>query len=503
MNLEAKVLPARGILHSPPVSSKLIGSHARDVSDKYNLSFELSLSAAIVAVNIGTHACVDIKMPDGRIMPSTLNTTVVADPSSGKSFLSSIFTEEINLLQQTENEIYNERLSAFNLELDIWKKQKSALLKAAQDGFTGGECAISEEDEVAQMLQNQLYEELARHESKRPVKPKSARFTLEDSTEEYILHVLEESGFTSIVSNEAGILYKSRGFGMTEKYNAFHSGSPVLNHRKSKESTELVNVRCAVHQMTQPGMLQSYLNGRGMNARQNGSLARNLTFVIQTQNSPRITSCEVVLDHQEAFNARLREILLTARDMARCNNKIRSVMSFSKEAAEYWMRLKYEIELEKSPMGRFARVQDHAGRLPENVARLAANLQYFEAPDSDISIGILIDAINICMFSSDCFLTLFDPPPQDQQDAMDLNNWLTENLRSNGNVRFIPKNHIRQFCPNKLREKNRLNHALLSLAQGRFIGMLLHGKTQYIDLFPAAYCDQGMLVSMLGHPKLK
>ena len=203
----------------------------------------------------------------------------------------------------------------------------------------------------------------------------------------------------------------------------------------------------------------------------------------------------------EKYEARISELLLENQKHFDNPDLARKVIEFTPEAAAWFEQIKCEINQHKTPGWRFANAHDHASRLAEQIARVAALMQYFENPESGITISTLQDAINICAYCSDCFLTIFDPPPQEFIDAQMLNEWMNHNLRSNTNLRLVYKNHIRQFGPNSLREKNRLNHALLFLQQQGMIGMFMWGRHHVINLYPNMPIDNATIAYFLGSPK--
>lgn len=124
----------------------------------------------------------------------------------------------------------------------------------------------------------------------------------------------------------------------------------------------------------------------------------------------------------------------------------------------------------------------------------------FEYPDVDlISKNTLISAIDICISCAGDFLKVFDPPPIEYTDAQELNAWFDSSLRSRG-VRFVLQTEVRQYCLNKLRSKNRLDRALMTLQGMGYIRLFKWGKHKAIDLAPLLYCDQFMVEMALGKP---
>ena len=76
-------------------------------------------------------------------------------------------------------------------------------------------------------------------------------------------------------------------------------------------------------------------------------------------------------------------------------------------------------------------------------------------------------------------MKLFMPPPQEEVDANELYSWLQREMTGRIN---IPKNHVRQSGPNKLRRNGRLDRALEVLRQQGRIYSFQQGKTECIGL---------------------
>lgn len=134
------------------------------------------------------------------------------------------------------------------------------------------------------------------------------------------------------------------------------------------------------------------------------------------------------------------------------------------------------------PGKHFSNARDHASKLAENIARVAAILHHFEGFSGDISLDTLRAAAQLCELSSEHFMQVFVPPPQELVDAKVLDEWLTYRCRKQNEL-CIQRNVILQFGPNALREKNRLNQALMVLSDEGRIGLGQIGKTVVVNVF--------------------
>ncbi len=149
----------------------------------------------------------------------------------------------------------------------------------------------------------------------------------------------------------------------------------------------------------------------------------------------------------------------------RPNDNIREVICFSSEAQSAWLDYFNDIERKIRPGGLYENAGDHASKLAENVARIAAVLHYFEGFKGDISIETLDTAIKFCEEASRDYLEVFESESQDEVNADILVDWLHSDpdFRKHGEVK---KNRIRQYGPSSLRSKEALGSAL-SILEGR------------------------------------
>lgn len=91
-------------------------------------------------------------------------------------------------------------------------------------------------------------------------------------------------------------------------------------------------------------------------------------------------------------------------------------------------------------------------------------------------------AIEVCFWYSDEFLRMFSLPPQDEADALELDDWLQ--LKRESGERFVAKNIVLQKGPGHLRKVKRLDPAIeVLIARGKVL-MFKSENVTYLDLFP-------------------
>jgi hypothetical protein len=277
---------------------------------------------------------------------------------------------------------------------------------------------------------------------------------------------------------------------LIRKMNAIWSGSSITVDRKSTDSFVLKDARLTVSMMVQPIVLSEYMERSGELSLGSGLFPRSLVCMpLSTQGSRLLQTPTLSWEHVPGFDRRITELLERNVEIQKQPTAPeRMVLQFDNEACQLWVMFFNGVEAEIKPGGRFNGAGGLASKLAENVARVSALLHFFEGFEGDISVSTLNFAISYCLYCSDEYLRLFVPPPREVQDANELIGWLS-NMRNSGR-RYVPKNHVRQFCLNKLRKSGRLDAALDVLRGRGEIAFMYIDKTVCLDLQAYLPADQ-------------
>jgi hypothetical protein len=222
---------------------------------------------------------------------------------------------------------------------------------------------------------------------------------------------------------------------------------------------------------------------RGEAARGSGLWARFLVCQPKsTQGSRQVEGVTISREHSEKFADRLADYVERNVELLDRIKPQRVIVAFSPEAAQRWVSLSNEIESQISPDGRLNSASDHASKLADNVARLAALFHCFENFEGDISLSTLNLAINVGNWYSSEFLKLFDAKGEGEIDADELFDWLKKQSFINGPS--MRKNIVRQYGPNRVRDKRRLDNALEVLQVRGVVNKTYGSGGQIINLHP-------------------
>lgn len=482
-------LPLPGLPFPLYMPLPLLQAAVNEAQNNIKAPQPLIFTGALTAIAVVLQGLIDVCKPTGQVVPTSLMLLAIANSGERKSTAENVFLGPVREFQQQQSLIYQSQERQWQVQHAIWEVRRKAILKGVTKKAGQGQPTQDEE------------QQLLAHQENQPGKPKEFKLLYEDSTSEALFLGLNQNLPTAgLTSSEGGGVLGGRAFNDLSKMNAIWSGDSITVDRKTVKSFELIGARLTVSIMAQESAVSDYMAHRGEKSRGSGLWARFLVcHPLSTQGFRPTLNGTQSWEHRDQFAERLTELLQQNTALLQGAEQKKQVIKFTSEASARWLGIANTIEVEIQPGGRFEHAGDHASKLADNIARVAALFHYFEKLDGDIALSTLNIAIDFCFFCSDDFLKLFVPPLQECLDAVELDNWL-DSFR-NLNERYIPKNYIRQRCPNKLREKNRLNSALEVLCNNGRASLSNVGRTVFVDLMPWPNHHQPM-PQMMPHHKI-
>lgn len=434
----------------------------------------LVFSSALTAIATASQGLIDVCKPNGQIVPASLMLMTVANSGERKSTAENVFLREVRRFQEERDSIYQKELSDWRARWLFWEVRRKAILKEVLR-------LDSEEGDKE-------YRQFMEHGASEPIKPRRFKLLYEDATSEALFLGLHQNIPTAgLISSEGGGVLTGKAFNDLSKQNALWSGDAVTVDRVSSESYE-VRARLTVSLMVQENSFLSYMAKHGERSRGSGLWARFLVCNPRsTQGTRWIAEGDSPWHCCEKFSERIREVLQESVGLLTEPTRPRSVVGFSQEAAQRWISIFNAIESGIGPGGRFVGMGDHASKLADNIARVAALFHFFEKRDGDIDLETLEAAADVCFWYSGEFLRLFASPPQEELDAQELNAWLQ--VKRELGERFVPKNSALQKGPARLRKVAQLDQAIEVLLGWGSIRLVKYEGTTYLDIYPEYSMD--------------
>ncbi|PWK31155.1 YfjI family protein [Pseudomonas sp. OV226] len=462
-------LPVPGGAFPRSMALPIIGGAVDEAERNIMAPRALIYSAALPAMANAVQGLIDVCKPNGQIGPVSIMVLTVANSGERKSTAENVFMGGVRRFQDEMDVIYQSELSDWRAKQSIWDARRKAILKETLllDQSEGG-------DPNKQLME---------HQACAPIKPRRFKLLYEDATSEALFLGLHQNiPVAGLISSEGGGVLTGKAFNDLSKQNALWSGDTITVDRVSAESYE-VRGRLTVSLMVQESSFFSYMEKNGEKSRGSGLWARFLVCSPEsTQGTRFITEGAARWDCCDRFSERVGEILKSSVEFLADPKKPKLVVRFSQAAIHRWVSIFNGVEAQIKPGGRYFGMGDHASKLADNIARVAAIFHFFEKKDGDIAVETLEAAIDVCFWYSDEFLRMFSLPPQDEADALELDDWLQ--LKRESGERYVAKNLVLQKGPGHLRKVKRLDPAIeVLVAQGKVL-MCKFENVTYLDLFP-------------------
>lgn len=454
-------------------SMPLMGAAVKEIHKNVKAPQSLVFSSVLSALSLVLQGLFDVRKPiGGSSVPVSMYLLVVAESGERKTAVEDVVFKAVKAFQKKRQNEYCEKLSRWEALNKARETERKVVLKRLSKNFENG---ISGGAERAWLIQYEL---------ERPKKPRRFKMLYEDSTPEALFAGLYRDLPTAgLIASEGGSVLNGRALGDVKKLSSIWSGSESNIDRVTTESFVLDDVRLTISIMTQETELNLFKKRRGDQARGSGFWARFLVCQPEsTQGTRFIQNTSLSWGHVDRFSKRILGFLNDNECLLNEVAATRTVISFSNEAAERWIEFTNKVESMIGAHGLFEGAGDHASKLADNVARLAALIHCFEGFEGDISVDVVSLSIDVCSWYSRHFIKLFNSRPQVEVDADELVEWLKKYEIKHG--RFVTKNHVRQFGPNCIRNKTRLDSALELIHSRGVIGFQSLGRSLGIDLTP-------------------
>lgn len=417
----------------------------REAARTLNVPYSMAMMCAFGAMATACQRLVDVQMPHAHSPTITaLMLLTLADSGTGKSRTESYFFEVIRAHNERLLADDQEAQKAYESTWKTWQNKLKALEKAHRKSIDSVDPASEQAAEDA----------LSAHRASEPTAPQPRRFLYDDTTSQGLLKALHaNSPYACLLTSEASSFLGGQAVQAFDKFNTLWSGDPVTVDRATGQSFTLPRTRLTLALMTQPSVITQFLKKHGAQARGTGFLARLL--VVRPSIPARQTVRPLPLERprQAAFQSRLRSLLeqpLPSQPQ---------VLRFSEAAVDFWDECEAFIQRKMQEFGLYAFHKDHAARLLENTARLAAILHAFERTsedDSEIDVATLRFCWAFVQSCSQHFLrSLAEEPPliSDTNRLVDYMLTLPDyhDRHAKGTQRCFTLSDLQRYGPNCLR----------------------------------------------------
>lgn len=421
----------------------LAGVVAAGIDHAY-VPISIAAQSCLAATSLAGQGHFDVELPTGQIRPTSLSLVTVAESGDRKSTSDDYMMAPVWAYQDKLEDDFNARKATSLIEQSAWDEAKKA---ATNIHKKGGQPALA-----------QAYRDLG----PRPAGPVDPTIVMRSGTTQALVkRYISGRPSMGLMSDEGGSWLG--GYGMTEDnrlltislLSDFWDGKAVQINTVGEGFTALKGRRLAFHLMIQP-VLAGRLLGNA-EAQGQGFLSRLLVAAPDSIAGTRFVdpANRQGAEHWEAvsqFRDRITNILEAPLPVIDDTPVLKpKVITFSDQAKAMWWAFANALEERLGPEGDLKEVKGFVGKLPEQAARLAANLAVFEQGHhiQDLDASTLARGIRLAEFYLSEAVRLFGKPSADpvMADAQLLSDWLRDKWTEN----LISARAITQHGPSRIR----------------------------------------------------
>ena len=441
---------------------------ARGMQDLTQAPLAIAAQSVLAAAALAVQPFIDIVLPTGETIPSSLFLVTIAISGERKSANDKL---ALNAVRRREAEMREE-----------WRKRSADFLADS----TAHKEALSKAKKGSDRY---AIKEAIERCGPEPIAPPLPMLVSDEGTLQGLQKLFARAmPSLGLFSDEGGMWLG--GYAMAEEnrgqtgaaLSKLWDGAPIKRVRGTDEVEFLAGRRMSMHLMVQPRIANRLFSD--VELRDQGLLGRILISNPATHRGARPwrdPSDDSRLD-VEKFDARLYTLLTGEMPMDPETRELKPAkIPFSPEARKLWIEWHDTVEASLKPGGDFDEIASFAGKLPEHSARLAAVMAYFEAPRqcAEISASALASGITLAQYYAGEALR-----------AIGVGNADTDSEHADALIRFIrDRGHrvvgtrwlSRNVTPKDIRPAAVLKRAILLLEEMGHLKRIKGGADMVVD----------------------
>ncbi|OAX67005.1 hypothetical protein A6R71_16655 [Xanthomonas translucens pv. arrhenatheri] len=330
----------------------------------------------------------------------------------------------------------------------------------------------------------QTDQQISLHEMSEPVEREAMKLVFKDANVQSIKKGLAALPAVAWLSSDSWKLLNEAILPSDVDFCQIWSGERLDVARVTTGNFVVADPRLTKSLMLQPDKLVTLMRGRGKESIGSGYMARLLfSHVGSTQGKRKARMAPVSRTARNRFTDNLKELLREYIDSAQGPKVPRKILKLSPEGAHVWLLYLDHVEHQINPGGRYHGATDHASKLADMAARLAAAFHVTERFEGDIGVDCVLAAIALCDEASEDYMEHIVPKSQDELDAMRLYDWMRSRIvlppRQTRIKRYVDLREITtlmKFCPYEFRGAK--IHRLLGILETKGLVRISRHRTK-------------------------
>jgi hypothetical protein len=392
-------------------------------------------SSMLNAISATNQNSVEVQMPTGQLAPVGQYAGIICDSGSGKTAVENAVVKPIR-------QFYWEKSDEWKIELEKKKSELKGVSKSDWKAYC---------DEHPE-----------------------PRFILSDASIEAVIYQHKDQPSVFMCSSEGGGILNGRAAKGLPLFCDGWSGSEISVDRRNSPSFTIRRPCMAMLIMLQEGQFETFLKrnkatglGFGFFERTEFCRPKSLAGTRRIEAYSPDDGNGTWMDY---YNQRTGEIL--GEGWSRnINKEPKKIITFSQQAKKTWLGYSNWIEGELREGGQYEHIRGFATKTPNNIARRAANMQYFLTGDTVISDDLLCRSIEISYYYLEEHLRIFGPPQViDVIDryAEDLFEWLLNQFNTR-NLSSFKLTDLYRLGPSTLRLRDDMEIAINALVDRNLV----------------------------------
>lgn len=471
--------------HAVPLLLHLAGCC---VGSKLKCPDELTVQEMQSLVSTAVQSVIEVEVPTYGRSPTNLWLLTVAESGEGKSAVNGMLSAGLRRFSEEIAERYDAEMLSHQADVESWKAQRDTIRSKIRRMANQGEPT----DTLTRIA--------AEHFKKKPRAPLQHCLRIEEFDRKSLAVTLAaQSKYILIDSHEGALILNRKLVRAAHWLTTLFSGEPFsIRWTDSRlRSFSVTGALATFNLMVQPKPFADLLSQEKDSLVGCGFLPRFLPAYPFSQRGNRLIIDGVKYDESgvEAFSDRIVDILREAPYFKK-RVEYKVVMVLSPYARRAWVDTRNAIEAAMAPGARFFAIPEFASRLANNAIRMAANWQFFQYGNAEISAQTLAGATEVCLWHAREFTRMFSDEaqlPEPEKDAILLENWLGKWYWKRS-MYWWPLLQLRQYVTRPLRNTVRLRTALQVLvAQGKVVfsknelGEIIQLNCNYFNNAPGAF----------------
>lgn len=423
--------------------------------------------AALGVASLVAQAHCDVRLPMQQKAPLSIFLVTVAESSERKSSVDRLAMEPIAEYANDLRIQYEGDQLSFRNRKDAYEQARKSLLSAKEKAPDKNKAAAIEADLQALGAE--------------PTPPAKPIIQVQEPTIEGVTKLLQQGlGFAGLFSGEGGAFLDGHGMSPDNKLktaahlSSLWDGTPIDRIRQGDELMTLHGRRLATHLMIQPNISERLFSDADL-VRQ-GLLSRVLVSAPATaagQRKFRMPTEQALQAHRRYVDYMLELVRLPrSHTEGKPAELTPRALTMDDAATTIWTDFHDVIEMQLAPAGEYAGIRSWAGKLLENVGRIAGVLAFVEDPHTNTIAGKHMDgAVRLGVHYLSEAQRLFEAGcvGAELAHAMKLLDWIK------GRGQSVYLQQVYQLGPNSVRTAAMARKLLGILTEHRWLEKLEHG----------------------------